>query len=309
MMRDLPSSWPETPSRQRGGARLAGWAGPLFIAPFALCYLALLVWPLLNGVWLSLHAIDLLSNIGRWVGAVNLTDLAQDEMFLRAARNTVLFAALCTPAMVGIGLALALALNRPGRATAILRGVFFGAGVLSVTIVTLIWRLVLMPDHGMLANLLQGVGAGPVAPLNNESLALPMVALVTVWWGVGMPMMLFLASLQQIPQDVYEAAALDNASRWRGFRYITLPAIRHSVLLVALTQMIAQLQVFGQVQLLTQGGPNNSTRSLVMFVYEAMFEQWQLGYAAAGAQALFLLMLAGIALQGWLERRAAKAPA
>ena len=302
MMRDLPKSLLSAP---RGIN--AGWAGLLFVGPFLACYLTLLVWPLLNGVWLSFHAIDLLSNLGRRVGAVNFIDLLQDEMFVRSAFNTVLFAALCTPAMVITGLMLALALNRPGRATAILRGIFFSAGVLSVTIVTLIWRLVLMPDRGMLANLMHGAGLASVAPLDNEWLALPAVALATVWWGIGMPMMLFLASLQQIPHDVYEAAALDNTSRWRSFRHITLPAIRHSVILVAVTQMIAQLQVFGQVQLLTQGGPNNSTRSLVMFVYEAMFEQWQLGYAAAGAQALFLLMLAGMSLQGWLERRAGKA--
>ena len=302
MMRDLPKSLLSAP---RGIN--AGWAGLLFVGPFLACYLTLLVWPLLNGVWLSFHAIDLLSNLGRRVGAVNFIDLLQDEMFVRSAFNTVLFAALCTPAMVITGLMLALALNRPGRATAILRGIFFSAGVLSVTIVTLIWRLVLMPDRGMLANLMHGAGLASVAPLDNEWLALPAVALATVWWGIGMPMMLFLASLQQIPHDVYEAAALDNTSRWRSFRHITLPAIRHSVILVAVTQMIAQLQVFGQVQLLTQGGPNNSTRSLVMFVYEAMFEQWQLGYAAAGAQALFLLMLAGMSLQGWLERRERKA--
>jgi multiple sugar transport system permease protein len=121
-----------------------------------------------------------------------------------------------------------------------------------------------------------------------------------------MPMMLFLASLQQIPQDVYEAAALDNTSRWRSLRHITLPAIRHTVILVAVTQLIAQLQVFGQVQLLTQGGPDNSSRTLVMFIFEAMFEQWQLGYAAAAAQLLFALMLAGVSLQNWLERRQRK---
>lgn len=297
----LPTPVP-VPRRAPGAA----WAGALFVAPFLLCYLGLLVWPLVSGIWLSLHAIDLLSNLGRWVGARNFIDLLGDEMFVRSLANTVLFAALCTPAMVVTGLLLALALNRPGRATAVLRGVFFGAGVLSVTIVTLIWRLVLMPDRGLLANLLHGAGLASAAPLQNEWLALPAVALATVWWGIGMPMMLFLASLQQIPHDVYEAAALDNAGRWRSFRHITLPAIRHSVILVAVTQFIAQMQVFGQVQLLTQGGPNNSTRSLVMFVFEAMFEQWQLGYAAAGAQALFLLMLAGMSLQGWLERRHGK---
>jgi multiple sugar transport system permease protein len=290
--------------RPRAGA---AWTGLLFVAPFLACYAVLLAWPLASGFWLSLHAIDLLSNLGRLVWLTNFIDLLQDEMFVRAARNTLLFAALCVPAMVVTGLALALALNRPGRATAILRGIFFGASVLSVTIVTLIWRLVLMPDRGMLANILHGAGLASFAPLDNEWLALPAVALATLWWGIGMPMMLFLASLQQIPQDVYEAAALDNTSRWRSFRHITLPAVRHTVILVAVTQLIAQLQVFGQVQLLTQGGPNDSSRTLVMFIFDAMFEQWQLGYAAAAAQALFALMLVGISLQNRLERRARKA--
>jgi multiple sugar transport system permease protein len=283
------------------------WSGLLFVTPYLACYLVLLAWPLVNGLWYSLHAIDLLSNRGRFIGLLNFVDLAQDDMLVRAAINTVLFAAICTPAMVITGLALALALNRPGRTAAILRGTFFGASVLSVTIVTLVWRLVLMPEHGMLANLLHGAGLPAIAPLDNEWLALPAVALATLWWGIGMPMVLFLASLQQIPQDVYEAAALDNTNRWRSLRYITLPAIKHTVLLVALTQLIGQLQVFGQIQLLTQGGPNNSSRSLVMFVFEAMFEQWSLGYAAAAAQILFVLMLVAMALQQRLQRHQEKA--
>lgn len=280
--------------------RLTGW---LFVAPFLVCYGVLMLWPLLQGLWLSLHAVDLLSNIGSFVGLRNFVDLAQDEIAVRVLFNTLLFAGLCTPLMVASGLALALALNRPGRGAAILRGIFFGASVLSVTVVTLIWRMVLMPESGLVANLASSVGIGTVAPLNNEWLALPTVALVTVWWCIGLPMMLFLAALQQIPRDVYEAAALDNASRWASLRCITMPAIRRTVVLVTITQLIGQLQVFGQLQLLTQGGPNNSTRPLVMFIFEAMFDQWALGYAAAAAQVLFVLLLVCVALQQWFERR------
>lgn len=281
----------------------AQWSGLAFVLPFMLCYVALLVWPVLNGVWLSVHAIDLLSNLGRFVALTNYLDLAQDEVFVRAMLNTLLFAALCTPAMVVAALLLALALNQPGKLGAWLRGIFFGSSVLAVTVVTLVWRLVFLPDRGMLAGALQHVGVAGFAPLDSELLALPSVVIVTLWWGVGLPMMLFLAALQQIPGDVYEAAALDNTSRWRTFRHITLPAIRRTVVLVAVTQLIAQLQVFGQVQLLTMGGPNNSSRPLVMFIFEAMFEQWSLGYAAAAAQVLFALLLSGMALQQWLARR------
>ena len=271
-----------------------GWA---FIGPFLAAYLLLLVWPMLRGIWLSLNAVDLLSNRASFVGLGNFIDLAQDEMAVRAVGNTVLFAAIATPLLVTTGLALALALNRPGRLSAWLRGIFFGTSVLSVTVITLIWRLMLQPGTGVVATSLASAGLPMASPLHSEWLALPVVALMTLWWCVGLPMMLFLAALQQIPGEIYEAAALDNATRWQTFTRLTLPALRRILILVGITQVIAQLQVFGQVQLLTEGGPNGSTRSLAMLIYEAMFDQWQLGYAAAASQVLFALLLVCLAIQ------------
>lgn len=276
--------------------------GLWFVLPFAAAYAVLVLWPTLHGLWLAFHAVDLLSGAGRFVGWRNFVDFIEDEIAVRALLNTLLFAAVSTPLLVGTGLALALALNRPGRGAAVLRAVFFGSSVLSVTVVTLIWKLMLLPGTGLVASGLQQAGLPMATPLHSESLATPVVAIVTLWWGVGLPMMLFLAALQQVPGEVYEAAALDNTSRWRSFRHITLPAIRHVLMLVVVTQVIAQLQVFGQVQLLTQGGPNHSTRSLVMFIYEAMFDYWQLGYAAAAAQVLLVLLMACVALQQRIER-------
>jgi multiple sugar transport system permease protein len=282
----------------------AGW---LFIAPFLAVYGLLLVWPTLRGLWLSLNAVDLLSAQGRFVGLANFIDLAQDEMAVRAFLNTLLFAAIATPLLVGTGLALALVLNRPGVLSTWLRGIFFGTSVLSVTVITLIWRLMLQPGTGVLSTSLAAAGLPMASPLHSQWLALPVVALMTLWWGVGLPMMLFLAALQQIPPDIYEAAALDNASRWQSFTRLTLPALRRILVLVGITQAIAQLQVFGQVQLLTEGGPNGSTRSLVMLIYEAMFDQWQLGYAAAVSQLLFALLLACRLLQQRVAREAPEA--
>ncbi|MBW8844185.1 MAG: sugar ABC transporter permease [Burkholderiales bacterium] len=280
-----------------------GWVGWAFIAPFLICYVGLLAAPVLEGFWLSLHAVDLLTGRGRFVGLANFIDLARDEIFLRCAANTVLFAAICTPLFVGLGLALALVLNRPGKLGAWLRGTFFASNVLSVTVVTLIWRLVLLPDRGLLSQGLQALGLSDLAPLSDERLALPFIALVTLWWGIGLPMTLMLAALQQVPPDLYEAAALDNASRWRSFRFITLPALRRTLVLVAIIQLLGQLQVFGQAQLLTNGGPNNSTRTMVMFIYEALFDQWALGYSAAAAQLLFVLLVLGVGVQRWAEKR------
>jgi len=279
------------------------WVGWAFVAPFLLCYMGLLVAPVLEGFWLSFHAVDLLTGRGQFVGIANFIDLVRDEIFLRSAANTVLFALICTPAFVGLGLALALVLNRPGKLGAWLRGTFFASNVLSVTVVTLIWRLVLLPDRGLLSQGLQSLGLPDLAPLSDERLALPFIALVTIWWGIGLPMTLILAALQQVPRDLYEAAALDNTSRWRSFRFITLPALRRTLILVAIVQLLGQLQVFGQAQLLTNGGPNNSTRTMVMFIYEALFDQWALGYSAAAAQLLFVLLVLGVSVQRWAEKR------
>ncbi|BDT67644.1 diacetylchitobiose uptake system permease protein NgcF [Comamonadaceae bacterium OS-1] len=279
------------------------WLNGLFVLPYLVVYILLLVLPLVLGWWLSLRDVDMLADTSDFIGLKNYADLLHDDIFLGAVRNTFYFVAMTTPVFVALGLALALALNRPGRTGAVLRAIFFGSSVLSVTIVTLVWRLVLMPDKGLLSNLMVGAGLQPLAPLVTESLALPSVALVTVWWIIGLPMMLFLAALQQIPQEMYEAAALDNAGRWRTFVSITLPSIKRTVALVAVIEVIQQFQLFGQSYLMTQGGPNNSSRPIVQFIYETGFTQWALGYSAASAQVLFGLMLIGVSVQAWLGRQ------
>jgi multiple sugar transport system permease protein len=303
----VPTSAARTPPSRSTRLQAAGfasrWSNALFVLPFLLVYALLLVLPVFRGVWISLNEIDLLSDETQFVGLANFVNLFDDAVFRGAVRNTLTFVGISTPIFVALGLALALALNRPTRSGAALRAIFFGSSVLSVTIVTLVWRLVLMPDRGLVANLLHGLGLASIAPLVSETWALPTVAFVTVWWGIGLPMMLFLAALQQIPQEVYEAAAMDNASRWRSFTAITLPALKRTVALVAVIEVVAQFQLFGQVQLMTQGGPNNSSRPIVMFIYEAGFRQWALGYSAAAAQVLFVLMLGGVAVQVWLSRR------
>ena len=266
-------------------------------------YALLLVGPLFLGWWLSLREVDLLAGTSDWVGARNYLELLQDPIFRGAVWNTFCFVLMTTPAFVVLGLALALALNRPGRLGAALRAIFFGASVLSVTIVTLVWRLVLMPERGLLADVMRALGLPTIAPLASETLALPSVAVVTVWWIIGLPMMLFLAALQQIPPELYEAAALDNAGRWRTLWSVTLPSIKRTVALVAVVEVVAQFQLFGQAFLMTQGGPNNSSRPIVQFVYDQGFRQWAVGYSAAAAQILFVLMLLGVATQAWIARR------
>jgi len=279
------------------------WRGLLFVAPFVLFYCLILVFPLLRGLWLSLNQVDLFG-VGHFVGAANYARLTHDPIFAASLMNTFKVTLMIVPVLTVLSLALALALNRATKGAAIFRGIFFSSAVLSVTIVTLIWRFVLAPDAGMLGDLWIALGWTPLPFLSDARLVLPGLALTTIWWSIGFPMLLFLAGLQQVPEDMYEAAALDNAGRWTTFWRITVPALRRTIVLVVMLQTAAQLQMFGQSQLLTAGGPSGASRTAVLFLFETAFGQWELGYASAAAEVLFLIILAVTVTQYWATGRA-----
>jgi multiple sugar transport system permease protein len=254
-------------------------------------------------MWLSLHRVDLFGD-GVFVGLGNYARLAKDPVFATSLANTFIVTLMIVPVLTILSLLLALALNSAGRGTAIVRGIFFSSAVLSVTIVTLIWRFVLAPDAGLLGEAWKAAGWEPLAFLSDPNLVLPALAITTIWWSLGLPMLLFLAGLQQIPGDMYEAAALDNASRWRTFWRITIPSLRRTIVLVVMLQTAAQLQIFGQSQLLTAGGPSGASRTAVLFLFETAFGRWELGYASAAAEILFLIILAVTLTQYWATGRA-----
>jgi multiple sugar transport system permease protein len=294
------------PARARRAMRTdlwSRWAGLTFVAPFLLLYLWLVIYPLISGVVMSFQYKDLLSGTAEFVGWWNYEDLFSDPIFIGSIFNTLRFVLLTVPPFVVLGLLIAMALNRPTRGAAIMRTLFFGSHVFSVTVVTLIWKTVYLPNVGMIDAASTALGLGPVSILLNPDWALPAVALVTVWWGIGLPMMLFLAALQQVPPDIYEAAKLDSAGPVRILWTITIPSISKMIVLVAVIEVVLQFQVFGQVNLLTGGGPNNTTRSMVMFIYQAGFQQFQAGYAAAASEILFAVMLVAAGLQFWVSRR------
>ncbi|OQP87185.1 ABC transporter permease [Rhizobium rhizosphaerae] len=278
------------------------WRNGLFVLPFLVVFVALLVVPLVWGIWLSLHKADAFSS-GRFVGFANYVRLYNDKIFWQAIGNTFYFVLLTVPALAVIGLMLALALNSRTRTAAVLRTVFFASSVLSVTIVTLIWRIVFVPGFGLLATVYGWFGAAPPAFLSDPDLVMIAIAIATIWWCIGLPMMLFLSALQQIPGDIYEAAALDNANRWRTFRYITLPSIKRTFVLVVVIQIVLQFQLFGQAKLMTNGGPNNVSKPMVLYIYEAAFTKWDLGLGAAASEVLFVLILIAAMVQFLVSRR------
>ncbi|MBO9123894.1 MULTISPECIES: carbohydrate ABC transporter permease [unclassified Rhizobium] len=278
------------------------WRNAVFVLPYLFFFVTLLVVPLFWGIWLSLHKADAFG-VGRFVGIDNYFRLFRDKIFIQAIGNTFYFVLLTVPALAIIGLMLALALNRKTRTAAALRTIYFSSSVLSVTIVTLIWRIVFIGNFGLLATIYGWFGATPPAFLSDPKLAMIGIAIATIWWCIGLPMMLFLSALQQIPGDIYEAAALDNASRWRTLWYITLPSIRRTFALVVIIQIVLQFQLFGQAKLMTMGGPNNASKPIVFYIYEAAFTKWDLGLGAAASEILFMLILIAAMAQYVISRR------
>lgn len=266
------------------------WRNFIFVAPFLLVFASLLVFPLFWGIWLSFHKADTFSS-GRFVGFGNYIRLFHDKVFLQSVWNTFYFVLMTVPVLALLGLFLALCLNRRTRTAAVLRTLFFSSSVLSVTIVTLIWRIVYIPNVGLLSTIYSWFGATAPAFISDPKLAMIGIAIATIWWCLGLPMMLFLSALQQIPRDIYEAAALDNANRWQTLRSITLPSIKRTFILVIIIQIVLQFQLFGQAWLMTRGGPNNLTKPIVLYIYDTAFRRWDLGMGAAASEILFILIL------------------
>lgn len=280
------------------------WRNFIFVAPFLFFFTTLLLVPLLWGMWLSFHKADTFSS-GNFVGLGNYIRLFHDKVFLQSVWNTFYFVLLTVPTLALIGLFLALCLNRRTRTAAVLRTLFFSSSVLSVTIVTLIWRIVFIPNVGLLSTIYGWFGATAPAFISDPSLAMIGIAIATVWWCIGLPMMLFLSALQQIPQDIYEAAALDNANRWQTLRSITLPSIKRTFILVVIVQIVLQFQLFGQAWLMTRGGPNNLTKPIVLYIYDTAFRRWDLGMGAAASEILFILILIAAMAQYLVTRNKA----
>lgn len=214
-----------------------------------------------------------------------------DPRFWAALQNTLAFTLISTPLLVALGLALAIAVNRPGRLAAIYRTMFFVPYVLPVSVVTLIWILLLDPAQGLVAAVTNAVGISPIDFLHSPTFALGSVIVTTVWWTVGFNMVIFMAGLQDIDSHLYEAASLDGAGRWAQFVNVTVPGLRRVTLFVMITQVIASFQVFGQVYLMTQGGPGNSSLVLIQDIYQTGIRDARLGYASALSIVLLAIIL------------------
>lgn len=283
----------------RKGARAESLPAALLLAPFVLAFLLFFLVPALHTFYLSLTESSL-TRTSAFVGLDNYATLVTDPSFWASLWNTFYFALLTVIPLTGLGLVMALLVHRFVKAQAWLQGAFFLPYVLPISVMTLIADWMLQPSSGVINHLVGGQRAW----LADVHWALPAVAIGTVWWTVGFNMLMLLAGLRNIPAELYEAAALDGARGFTLFRAITWPALKPVLGTALLIQLIASLKVFGQTYILTSGGPYNTSRVTLHYMYETAFTQSDAGYAAAVAMAFVLVVIALSLLARALGRRA-----
>ncbi len=282
-----------------------------FLAPALLVIGAFFLLPVLGSLVLSLTDFDIyaVASYGntRFVGLGNYLRLLRDPLFWTALENTFYFVLVGGPLSVAVSLGAALLVNaRLVRFKGLFRTIYFAPVVTTLVAVAVVWRYLYHPRFGLLNYGLGFLGVGPVDWLGDPDWAMPAIILLAVWKNFGYNMIIFVAGLQAVPGDLYEAAKLDGAGPWQQFRHITLPMLAPTFLFVGVITMIGYFQLFAEPYVMTQGGPLHSTLSVVLMMYEQGFRWWQMGYAAAIAFVLFLIILAGTAVQMKLQRGGAR---
>jgi len=295
-------------TRSRGAAEhRAGW---LFVAPALSLITVFFAVPALLAFLLSFTDFDIYSlghpEVTRFVGLANYRTLWNNADFWTALRNTLYYVAVGGPLSVVVSLAAAVMVNgKLTRWKPFFRSAMFAPWVTTIVAVALVWRYLYHPQYGPINAGLGLIGIGPIDWLGSTRWAMPAIILMSVWKNFGYNMLVFLAGLQTIPEELYEAAALDGATAWQRFRHITVPQLGPTFVFVGVVTMIAAFQIFSEPYVMTQGGPLKSTTTLVLFMYEQGFRWWRLGLGAAVAVVLFLLTLAGTLLQLKLRRSTA----
>jgi multiple sugar transport system permease protein len=251
----------------------------------------------------DLYALASLKNL-RFVGLANYTELLHLPLFWQALGNTVLFVVVGVPLSIAASLGAALLLNsKLAHAKGLLRTAFFAPVVTSMVAVAVIWRYLYHTRYGFINYVLDAIGLSPVDWLGDPHIAMPAIILFAVWKNFGYNMIIFIAALQSIPEEQYEAASLDGAGVWAQLRHITLPALAPTMFMVSLLTMAGYFQLFAEPYVMTEGGPLQSTVSVLYLMYEQGFKWWNLGTATAVAFVLFVLMFAVTLLQLGFARR------
>jgi multiple sugar transport system permease protein len=285
----------------------AGW---LFSAPFLILYLAFLIGPVLIGLVISLfNTTTVKSGLGGFVGISNYVDVLSSGDFWASMWHSVLFTLLSTPLLVLLPLLFAILASRMARAQWFYRIAFFAPYVVPSSAVCLIFAFLYTPQTGLVTNAFGWFGLTPPNFFGTTSGAWFAVVLLTVWWTFGFNFILYTAALQEISEEVYEAASIDGAGPWEQIKSITVPLLKPTMSLVLILQVLASLKVFDQIYILLAGGPNYSTRPVIEYIYDTGFTAYRGGYAAAATMVYFVILVAVSVVWLLLRRRSNTNPA
>ncbi|MFI7614912.1 carbohydrate ABC transporter permease [Nonomuraea terrae] len=257
-------------------------------------YVVFLVYPAVSSLWFSFTDWDGLSPAYNIVGLDNYARMLEDPVVLTAGRNNLIWSLVTIVFPVTIGLALALLLNGKVRAKPVLRLIFYAPGVLPLVSIASIWGWLYNPQYGAINSFLSLIGLGDLAQpwLGQDSTALWAVMVPAVWLRTGFPMLLYIAALQSIPAELYEAARVDGASRWRQFWHVTMPSLRSAHYIVLALSLIDSFKVFDMIYAMTYGGPGTATQVMGTWMYANVFQYYQAGYGTAIAVVITLIAIA-----------------
>ena len=289
------------PNRPRAEAEPVDWVGYVFVAFFTVPFLLFNIAPIFFGAYVGFTKWGIFGK-PKWVGLQNFTDAFKDEFVGIAFKNTILYGLIIVPCVVVIGFTFALYVHQRWPLSSLARTLFFSPYVVSATVIGLVWVWMFDTQFGLINHYLAYFGIDNVPWLTSTNWSLLGVSIASVWWDLGLAFVLFLAALQDVPRDLYEAAEVDGASRWQRLWMVILPQLRPVISLVVTLQLISSLRIFSQIYVMTNGGPASSSSSVIFYMYGEAIQRQKFGYASAVAMLLFLMIIVITILQRVIVR-------